>query len=65
MISHVINLDISKNLSDYLHRAGKVGRAREIGEVFSLIDNREKNIVRCMKRALKLILKKNIFIKAM
>ncbi|WP_414632896.1 hypothetical protein [Clostridium sp. UBA7339] len=56
---------MSKNLSDYLHRAGKVGRAREIGEVFSLIDNREKNIVRCMKRALKLILKKNIFIKAM
>ncbi|WP_349679340.1 helicase-related protein [Clostridium sp. UBA5712] len=60
MTSHVINLDIPKNLSDYLHRAGRVG---ETGEVFSLVDSREENTIRCMKRVLKLTLKKNIFIK--
>ena len=31
-VSHVIHYDFPKSISDYLHRAGRTGRARKSGQ---------------------------------
>lgn len=53
-VTHVINLDIPEDPNDYLHRAGRVGRAGETGEVFSLVDNREENIIKMHEKNFKI-----------
>lgn len=40
-ITHVINLDIPEEPKDYLHRAGRVGRAGNKGICYSLVDLKE------------------------
>lgn len=45
-VTHVVNLDIPEDPNDYLHRAGRVGRAGETGDVFSLVDEREEKIIK-------------------
>lgn len=53
-VTHVINLDIPEDSNDYLHRAGRVGRAGETGEVFSLVDEKEENMIRAHMKNFKI-----------
>ncbi|MBE6054707.1 MAG: DEAD/DEAH box helicase [Clostridium sartagoforme] len=53
-VTHVINMDIPEDSKDYLHRAGRVGRAGEKGEVFSLVDDREEKIIKMHENNLKI-----------
>jgi len=48
-VSHVINFDFPKNISDYLHRAGRTGRAGREGQVFSLYRNADLPLLEQMK----------------
>ena len=53
-ITHVINLDIPEDPNDYLHRSGRVGRAGETGDVFSLVDEREEKIIKSHEKNFKI-----------
>lgn len=48
-VSHVINFDFPKTVSDYLHRAGRTGRAGREGQVLSLYRNKDLGILEQMK----------------
>jgi len=48
-VSHVINFDFPRTVSDYLHRAGRTGRAGREGQVFSLYRNKDLGILEQMK----------------
>ena len=56
-VAHVINLDIPEDSNDYLHRAGRVGRGNEKGEVFSLVDEKEEEIIKIYEKNLKINIK--------
>ncbi|WP_207729418.1 DEAD/DEAH box helicase [Clostridium gallinarum] len=61
-ITHVINLDIPEDPNDYLHRSGRVGRAGETGDVFSLVDEREEKIIKSHEKNFKInILEKHLY----
>ncbi|WP_288221219.1 DEAD/DEAH box helicase [uncultured Clostridium sp.] len=53
-ITHVFNLDIPEDPNDYLHRSGRVGRAGETGEVFSLVDEREEKLIKSHEKNFKI-----------
>lgn len=53
-ITHVFNLDIPEDPNDYLHRSGRVGRAGETGDVFSLVDEREEKIIKSHEKNFKI-----------
>ena len=53
-ITHVINLDIPEDPNDYLHRSGRIGRAGETGDVFSLVDEREEKIIKSHEKNFKI-----------
>lgn len=53
-VTHVINLDIPEDPNDYLHRAGRVGRAGETGDVFSLVNEREEKIIKSYEKNFKI-----------
>lgn len=53
-VTHVINLDIPEDPKDYLHRAGRVGRAGETGDVFSIVSDREENIIKMHEKNFKI-----------
>ena len=53
-ITHVINLDIPEDSNDYLHRAGRVGRGKETGEVYSLVDEREEKMIKLHEKNFKI-----------
>lgn len=57
-ITHVINLDVPENSNDYLHRCGRVGRAGETGEVFSIIEDKEEDIIRIHEKTFKISIPK-------
>lgn len=59
-VTHVINLDIPEDSKDYLHRAGRVGRAGESGEVFSLVDDREEDIIKMHEKSFKISIPERI-----
>lgn len=42
-ITHIINLDIPVNLNEYVHRAGRTGRAGKKGVAISIITERDIN----------------------
>lgn len=56
-ITHVINLDLPKDSKDYLHRSGRVARAGEIGEVFSLVDPKEESLIKKYEDSFKILIK--------
>jgi ATP-dependent RNA helicase DeaD len=61
-VTHVINLDIPEDSNDYLHRAGRVGRAGETGDVFSLVDEREEKIIKMHEKNFEInITEKNLY----
>lgn len=49
-ISHIINLDIPVNLNEYVHRAGRTGRAGKKGTSISIIAEREINSMMKIER---------------
>lgn len=59
-VTHVVNFDIPEDSKDYLHRAGRVGRAGENGEVFSLVDDKEENIIKIHENSFKISITERI-----
>ena len=53
-ISHIFNLDIPMNSKDYLHRAGRTGRAGNKGCTVSIMTPQEVRIARRYQRDLKI-----------
>ncbi len=49
-ISHVINFDAPRQAEDYVHRIGRTGRAGRAGMAFTLVNGRERGLVRDIER---------------
>jgi superfamily II DNA/RNA helicase len=50
-LSHVINFDFPSSTSDYLHRAGRTGRAGKKGHIVSLYHNNDEQIINELKES--------------
>ncbi|EAS07110.2 type III restriction enzyme, res subunit (macronuclear) [Tetrahymena thermophila SB210] len=50
-LTHVVNYDFPITTSDYLHRAGRTGRAGRKGSVISLYHNKDNNIINELKKS--------------
>jgi len=53
-VTHIFNFDIPSKSKDYLHRAGRTGRAGDYGYCISLMSNEELKIARRYQRELKI-----------
>jgi len=53
-ITHVINLDLPRESSGYLHRIGRTGRAGAQGIAISLITDQQRRIIREFEQELKI-----------
>ncbi|WP_129600818.1 DEAD/DEAH box helicase [Anaerophilus nitritogenes] len=51
-VSHVFNMDLPFNETDYLHRAGRTGRIGQEGTVINIVRDREKFILYKMMKKL-------------
>lgn len=51
-ISHVINYDFPPHHEDYVHRIGRTGRAKAIGEAISFVMNEDHGALRSLERFL-------------
>lgn len=40
-LTHIINLDLPENIKEYLHRAGRTGRSKVLGNTISIVTKRE------------------------
>ncbi len=61
-VTHIFNVDIPAQSKDYLHRAGRTGRAGANGYCISLMSGEEQKIARRYERELKIkIIKASIF----
>jgi ATP-dependent RNA helicase RhlE len=50
-ITHVINFDVPKHPEDYVHRIGRTGRAKQIGDAFTLLSgNDDADAARAIER---------------
>jgi ATP-dependent RNA helicase RhlE len=52
-ISHVINFDVPRHPEDYVHRIGRTGRAKAIGEAFTLVSPDEEAFLRKIEQFIK------------
>ncbi|MCM3569176.1 DEAD/DEAH box helicase [Neobacillus mesonae] len=62
-VTHVVHIDFPKNLSQYVHRAGRTGRMGADGTVISLVTDREERELKRFCRELNIPLHKRIFYK--
>jgi len=53
-VTHIFNVDVPGKSKDYLHRAGRTGRAGDSGYCISLMSNEELKIARRYQRELKI-----------
>ena len=53
-VTHIINFDIPGQSKNYLHRAGRTGRAGKYGCCVSLVTPEEKSVVLRYERELKI-----------
>lgn len=61
-VTHVFNLDISEDLKEYLHRAGRTGRAGKKGNVVSIVTDGEEKIIKRISKKFDLDIKeKDLF----
>lgn len=61
-VTHVFNLDIPEKAEDYIHRAGRTGRAGEQGKVLSIATERELGLIKSYEKAYGIeITQKNIY----
>lgn len=51
-ISHVVNYDFPPHHEDYVHRIGRTGRAKAIGEAISFVMHEDQGAVRSLERFL-------------
>ena len=51
-VAHVINFDLPRDASDYIHRIGRTGRAENVGKATSLITSKDRLAVQQIERLL-------------
>ena len=49
-ITHVVNYDFPPNHEDYVHRIGRTGRAKAVGEAVSFVSREEEDSLRDLER---------------
>src|SRR3954464_2750676 len=49
-VSHVINYDVPEHPEDYVHRIGRTGRARNVGDAFTLMNGEELASLHAIER---------------
>jgi ATP-dependent RNA helicase RhlE len=49
-ISHVVNFDFPPNHEDYVHRIGRTGRAKAVGEAISFVTREDEEALRALER---------------
>lgn len=49
-ISHVINFDFPPNHEDYVHRIGRTGRAKSVGDAISFVTREDEDALRALER---------------
>lgn len=62
-ITHVVHIDLPKDLSQYVHRTGRTGRMGANGTIISLVTNREERELKRYCRELNVQLYKRVFYK--
>lgn len=62
-VTHVVHIDFPKDLTQFVHRAGRTGRMGAEGTVISLVTEREERELKVYCRKLNLPLYKRIFYK--
>lgn len=62
-ISHVVQIDFPKDITQYVHRSGRTGRMGANGTVLSLVTEREERELKRFCKELKLPLQKSVFYK--
>ncbi|NLP27822.1 MAG: DEAD/DEAH box helicase [Clostridia bacterium] len=53
-VSHVFNLELPEDPKDYLHRAGRTGRAGKRGEAITIASKREVKLIHTISRTYKI-----------
>jgi ATP-dependent RNA helicase RhlE len=49
-LEHVVNFDVPVTAEDYIHRAGRTGRADATGEAFTLYSRDEESMIKAVER---------------
>jgi len=49
-ISHVVNFDFPPNPEDYVHRIGRTGRAKAVGDAISFVTREDEDALRSLER---------------
>jgi ATP-dependent RNA helicase RhlE len=49
-ISHVVNFDFPMHPEDYVHRIGRTGRAKAIGDAISFVTPEDRDALRSLER---------------
>ena len=49
-ITHVVNYDFPPHHEDYVHRIGRTGRAKAVGEAISFVSREDEDAVRALER---------------
>jgi superfamily II DNA/RNA helicase len=62
-VTHVVHIDLPRDISQYIHRAGRTARMGASGLVLSLVTDREERELKRYCRELKVPLHKRIFYK--
>ncbi|MDG5786038.1 DEAD/DEAH box helicase [Evansella sp. AB-P1] len=62
-LTHVIQLDVPKDMEQYTHRAGRTGRAGKKGTVISIVTSREASILLKLSKKLNINLQEKNFYK--
>jgi len=60
-VSHVVQIDFPKDISQYVHRSGRTGRMGADGTVISLVTEREERELKRFCRELQIPLHKRVF----
>jgi ATP-dependent RNA helicase RhlE len=49
-LEHVVNFDVPVTAEDYIHRAGRTGRAEAVGEAYTLYSRDEESMIKSIER---------------
>ena len=49
-ISHVVNFDLPMHVEDYVHRIGRTGRAKAVGDAISFVTPEDQSTLRSLER---------------
>lgn len=60
-VEWIVNYDLPKSVTDYVHRAGRTARAGRTGTVVSLVEERKKFVIRKFERELKIEIREKGF----